>query len=344
MSRVALPFSFSYETTAYVATSSGGSPTTAVTILQPAAGAAMTVTNRDTSAVQTIYAAETGGSTITTPVLDAGGNTPGWVGVEGSYTVAAAAIGSFTGASIGWEAVRGDGVGNVAVNVIGAAQIENGAVGVSALSSAVDQALPFPGFIAMTAGATAPSGWLLCNGAGYSTTGATAALFAEIGYAYGGSGGTFNVPDLRQKFPLGRAAAGTGSVLGGTGGAIDHTHQVSGHYHGLGSLVASTIGAHQHTFSDEISGVGYINVQNQAYTLAILPYSSSSPSPFIVWGSRSLPSSGLGYVSATDPAGSHSHTFGGVIGRTDSSVDGDITFDSGVNNPPFATVNYVIKT
>jgi hypothetical protein len=51
-------------------------------------------------------------------------------------------------------------------------------------------------------------------------------LFAAILYTYGGAGGTFNVPDLRQRFPLGKAAAGTGVVLGGTGGAIDHTHTV----------------------------------------------------------------------------------------------------------------------
>ena len=53
----------------------------------------------------------------------------------------------------------------------------------------------FPGMITMYGGTIAPSGWLLCNGTGYSTT-IYPALFAVIGYTYGGSGGTFNVPSL----------------------------------------------------------------------------------------------------------------------------------------------------
>lgn len=67
----------------------------------------------------------------------------------------------------------------------------------------------------------------MCDGAAVSRT-TEAALFAVIGTAYGAGDGstTFNVPDLRQRFPLGKAAAGTGSTLGGTGGAIDHVHSV----------------------------------------------------------------------------------------------------------------------
>jgi phage-related tail fiber protein len=52
------------------------------------------------------------------------------------------------------------------------------------------------------AGGTAPAGYLECNGQGVSTT-TFAELFAAIGYTYGGSGGTFNVPDLRGEFVRG---------------------------------------------------------------------------------------------------------------------------------------------
>lgn len=78
-------------------------------------------------------------------------------------------------------------------------------------------------------GTTAPLGWLLCNGAAVSRT-TYADLFATIGTAYGVGDGstTFNVPDVRQRFPLGKAASGTGSTLGGTGGAIDHAHPLDG--------------------------------------------------------------------------------------------------------------------
>jgi microcystin-dependent protein len=65
-----------------------------------------------------------------------------------------------------------------------------------------------PGSILAYGGVSAPTGWLLCNGAWYST-GAYPALFAAIGYNYGGSGGTFYVPDLQ-----GRTIVGAGSGLG----------------------------------------------------------------------------------------------------------------------------------
>ncbi len=55
------------------------------------------------------------------------------------------------------------------------------------------------GSVISYAGSTAPSGWLLCDGALLSTT-TYASLFAIIGYTFGGSGGTFNLPDLRGRF------------------------------------------------------------------------------------------------------------------------------------------------
>lgn len=75
-----------------------------------------------------------------------------------------------------------------------------------------------------------PTGYLGCDGGSYSTT-TYAALFAVIGYTFGGSGGSFNVPNLKGRFPLGKADSGTGSTFAGTGGSIDHTHSMQSHTH-----------------------------------------------------------------------------------------------------------------
>ena len=92
------------------------------------------------------------------------------------------------------------------------------------------------GIIVPFGGASAPTGFLLCDGSAVSRT-TYATLFGIIGTAYGVGNGssTFNLPDLRQRFPLGKAASGTGDTLGATGGAINgsHTHTTPAHTHTL---------------------------------------------------------------------------------------------------------------
>lgn len=58
------------------------------------------------------------------------------------------------------------------------------------------------GSMIMFAGNEAPTGWLLCNGASVSTA-TYAELFTAIGYNYGGSGGSFSLPDMRSAAPRG---------------------------------------------------------------------------------------------------------------------------------------------
>lgn len=83
------------------------------------------------------------------------------------------------------------------------------------------------GDILMTGRATAAPGRLMCDGAAVSRT-TYSSLFAAIGTAYGAGDGstTFNVPNMQQRFPLGKATSGTGATLGATGGTIDHVHSL----------------------------------------------------------------------------------------------------------------------
>ncbi len=78
-----------------------------------------------------------------------------------------------------------------------------------------------PGSVMPYAGAAAPDGWLMCDGSAVSRE-TYAALFAIIGITYGAGDGaaTFNLPDMRARFPYGKNDA---AILGSSGGAETHT-------------------------------------------------------------------------------------------------------------------------
>jgi len=126
--------------------------------------------------------------------------------------------------------------------------------------SYVDALLPV-GMLMAFAGTTAPAGWALCDGAPKTTTDpAYVALFAVIQYTYGGSGGTFNLPDTRGRVAVGRSAGDAKfGTLGSTGGARDtivptHTHGLNNHVHTMGSHEHVTP-AHQHYIDSAVRGV-----------------------------------------------------------------------------------------
>lgn len=103
------------------------------------------------------------------------------------------------------------------------------------------------GGVVAFAGADAPEGWLLCNGAAVSREDYKN-LFDVIGTTYGVGNGntTFNLPDLRGRFPLGpdnmggtgadRVTAAEADTLGGSSGAETHTLTIAempAHKHSL---------------------------------------------------------------------------------------------------------------
>jgi len=185
------------------------------------------------------------------------------------------------------------------------------------------------GIILPFGGAAIPTGFLLCNGAAVSRA-TYATLFGVISTAYGAGDGstTFNVPDLRDKFPGG---VGTGIVSrGATGGEFDHVHVVKPHYHGMGTgadLNITAGGAHTH----EPKAAG--------------------ATTFVVNGAGAGGyASGANQISDTQDvtaSATHVHAageFSGSIGLKTGGVNGNAEQDTEDANPPYLGVNFIIKT
>jgi microcystin-dependent protein len=209
----------------------------------------------------------------------------------------------------------------IADSAVTSAKIADGTIVLADLAAALQAFLVPVGTIAMYGGASAPTGWLLCDGT--STTGYTA-LAAIVGA---------NTPDLRGRFAIGDNASLT---LLGTGGSAtiaeanlpSHTHTFSATSgSSTTGITLSTTGAHVHT----INGEGFVaNVQD------VLNGD----------GQRVLESDLSTSASTEDTAsaGDHTHTV------TDSghthSVSGTTGNGSGSGTAyyqPYLVVNYIIK-
>ena len=96
-----------------------------------------------------------------------------------------------------------------------------------------------PGEIRMYAGASAPTGWLLCQGQAVSRT-TYAKLFAAIGTSYGAGDGstTFNLPNFKGRAPVGVDSSQTEfNAPGAAGGEKAH------------KLTTAEMPSHNHQFS-----------------------------------------------------------------------------------------------
>lgn len=105
-----------------------------------------------------------------------------------------------------------------------------------------------PGLVSWYAGATAPAGWVECDGSAVSRT-TYAALFAAIGTTYGVGDGstTFNLPSQARRVLVGKGGSGTatlGNAIGNTGGSETHT------------LITAELPSHTHTVAN-VAYTGY---------------------------------------------------------------------------------------
>jgi microcystin-dependent protein len=221
---------------------------------------------------------------------------------------------------IGYKFVQKDALDNLIWSEDNV-QVPQIAVPVTSTSAAVP-----PGTLMAYGGTTAPTGWLLCQGQPAATTGLYADLFAVILYRFGGAGGTFYIPDMRGKFPLGTAASGTGSTLAGTGGTIDHVHTGATHTH--------PVAAHTHTIAHHHSvprdGWGETSAAQTPGRLQTCPTSGSGSESTVTQANTTT------VTGDVDAPNSGTNTLGIITGDPSAA-------NTGTANPPFLSLNFIIK-
>ena len=200
---------------------------------------------------------------------------------------------------------------------------------ITALKAQIAGLAPAPiGSIQMWPSDTLPTGYRLCDGSSLDKT-EYAALYAVLGTTYGGSGNTFNLPDLKGKFVAGKDSSVTDyNGLAKTGGANKvmlgmseiprHNHDQKDSIKESVEIVTTKAGDHSHDFD------------------AVTNITRSSGQGLDVNNTQGAK---VNTSATTDSAGEHSHKV------TLCSCGGDV---NGVtvaheNRPPFIVLNYIIK-
>lgn len=193
---------------------------------------------------------------------------------------------------------------------------------------------------------------------------------------------TITLPDMRQKFPIMKAASGTGSTLGGTGGIINHDHTIAhthnmashthtiAHTHNMGNHTHSTPN-HTHNQGNLVAFIGFTNADAQAIFASVngsITFTSSNRAHLWYDNNNTFDGNQHPGWPGVSTAGIASTTVSGTVGSDGASTtggpstntsdgtntassggpstnvtDGTNTANSGTNNPPFIAMNFFIK-
>jgi len=220
----------------------------------------------------------------------------------------------------------------------------------------------FPaGSIIQYAGATAPSGWVFCDGASYDGSNPIySRLYGVISTLYGGSAPSFQVPDLRGRVPVGRQAGDTEfGNLNNKGGAKTHALSSSevgvvSHSHtatstSSGATTIGSDGTHSHTQSNNS------NLENHAHNNSARTIASGTHGHTLtgdvaagISGGTQInintgPSPSL-LTTTIDNAGLHSHTATTTVTTTTTVNPATAVAATAHNNlQPYIAVNFIIK-
>lgn len=200
------------------------------------------------------------------------------------------------------------------------------------------------------AGLTPADGWLLCDGAAYDQSDYPE-LYEVIGdlYRTTATGGSFNVPDLRERFV-------EGSGIGNYDVGKNVEPSIPSHKHSFtGTAATSTSqGSHTHTRGDMnitcdsfMWAYGYGNCDSnwQGCITSASGYNNNVPNMYngsvAHYGTIQLDAS-KGWIGASSQVGNHTHTFTakGTVGKAGDSL---AIYKGTTVQPKSVCMNFIIR-
>jgi microcystin-dependent protein len=266
--------------------------------LHPAGNAEVSVYLAGTGTLATIYEGREGGSPSSNPFI-------------------VPSTGLSNKGDVSWtQEGSGAWVPQLNGGVVGLTELANSAfIPGTRLTTGTQQQLLETGDVKSSAVPTAPTGWLMCNGASKLRS-EYEALFGKIGTTYGSVDGThFTLPDLRGRGPVG-PDGGAGRItasnaLGQAGGEEKHT------------LTITELAVHGH----------FVNINSNASG----DHAHGLNAANAYGGGGGAAVTGEGGGRATSPAGNHSHNSQGWSNNEGGGGPHN-------NLSPYQVLNFMIKT